>query len=193
VKIVVVNQKGGAGKSTVAMCLACAIAQSGVSVALKDADPQGSLKAWAIHVGGVPLLRERPDANVVIVDTAGQLDLENPRSRQTKELSEELESADKVILVTDLDFFSITAAVPMARFLKEHTSKGYVLFNKVQERTLIGSQDRSELASHLGLPALDNYLPFSAAYRNAAMQGWKAVTGKEREVVQNLTVELLSR
>lgn len=192
-KIVVVNQKGGAGKSTLVMCLGCAISQSGVSVCVKDMDPQGSMRAWAKHVGGLMLFEEAPGAQVVLVDTPGQLDLDNLRSRRTRELAEELESSDKALLVTDLDFFSVHAAVPMAKFLQSHAKKPFVLYNKVQERTTIGSQDRGEIAGQLGLPPLENVIPFSAAYRNAAMLGWRAVTGKDREVIQNLTVELLTR
>lgn len=192
-KIVVANQKGGAGKSTLVMCLGCAISQSGVTVSVKDMDPQGSLRAWALHVGGLLLHEEAPDATVTLVDTPGQLDLDNPRSKRTREMAEELEDSDKALLVTDLDFFSVHAAVPMAKFLQAHAKNPFVLFNKVQSRTTIGSQDRTEIAAQLGLPALENVVPFSSAYRNAAMLGWKAVTGKDREVIHTLTVELLTR
>ncbi len=37
--IAVVNQKGGAGKSTLAMLLAGSLAEEGASVLLADADP----------------------------------------------------------------------------------------------------------------------------------------------------------
>jgi hypothetical protein len=43
----VVQRKGGAGKTTLAVNLGGAFAQSGVSVALVDADPQGSASDWA--------------------------------------------------------------------------------------------------------------------------------------------------
>ena len=50
-KIVVLNPKGGSGKSTIATNLAAYYAWSGRTVALMDHDPQGSSMRW---------LRQRP-------------------------------------------------------------------------------------------------------------------------------------
>jgi chromosome partitioning protein len=52
-KVVVLNPKGGSGKSTIATNLAAYYAWSGRNVALMDFDPQGSSMRW---------LRQRPDS-----------------------------------------------------------------------------------------------------------------------------------
>ena len=45
--IAVLNQKGGAGKTTVATNLSRAIQLLGHTVLLADSDPQGSARDWA--------------------------------------------------------------------------------------------------------------------------------------------------
>ena len=45
-KIVVINSKGGSGKTTVSVNLAASLAASGERTALLDLDPQGSSMRW---------------------------------------------------------------------------------------------------------------------------------------------------
>ena len=47
-KIGILNQKGGAGKTTIALHLAHALALKNFQVMLVDADPQGSSRDWAM-------------------------------------------------------------------------------------------------------------------------------------------------
>jgi chromosome partitioning protein len=61
-RIIVLNPKGGSGKTTIASNLAACYAVSGQRPALMDLDPQGSSMRW---------LRKRPDENAPIHGIAG--------------------------------------------------------------------------------------------------------------------------
>ncbi|RYF46680.1 MAG: ParA family protein, partial [Cytophagaceae bacterium] len=59
--IVFASPKGGTGKSTSAVVLACQLAQSGADVVIVDADPNRPVSKWA-------KLEGRPDNLSVIAD-----------------------------------------------------------------------------------------------------------------------------
>ena len=87
--IALVTQKGGTGKTTLAVSLAVAAAESGETVVALDLDPQGSLAAWAEQreaenpqVEAVPPTKavdlpkllpilKKKGVSLVILDTAG--------------------------------------------------------------------------------------------------------------------------
>lgn len=83
--IAVIQDKGGAGKSTILRCIAGWLAKDGARVAIIDTDPQQSCLKWVakkeIGVDGYeetndellgPTIRQlRPDYDVILIDTAG--------------------------------------------------------------------------------------------------------------------------
>jgi chromosome partitioning protein len=62
--VVVGNLKGGSGKSTLVINLACALAEAGRRVAILDCDPQGTASAWASRGHAAVPVRFEPLRNL---------------------------------------------------------------------------------------------------------------------------------
>ena len=86
--VAVLNQKGGSGKTTLAINLAHALQEDGATVLLVDADPQGSARDWHEQNGGavldvVGLDRETLARDLKVVGTYDWvLDRRCPSNRQ---------------------------------------------------------------------------------------------------------------
>ena len=150
--IAVSNQKGGVGKTTIAVNLAACFADDDLDVLVVDADPQASALAWKaqrpetlppVQAIGLPtdnLHKEVPDLagryDVVIIDAGGQI---------TQSARAAVVAADFVVVPTlpsppDVasteEFFE--AVVDVARTFKDLGAA--VLLNQVQRGTRLAGQ-----------------------------------------------------
>lgn len=108
--ISVVNTKGGVGKTTTSILLACAAANEGTTVQVWDADPQGSATTWALtaedaddplpyetrtvnatHLKRLANSKGIPDVDLLIIDTP-------PGGADAVQLA--IDAADLVIIPT---------------------------------------------------------------------------------------------
>ena len=190
-RIAILNQKGGVGKTTVVLLLTAVLREAQYDVAIDDRDEQGSARFFAGRLGLSLLDPAKPPAYIV-TDTPGRLRLDD---REGAELRELVASSDRLVLVTEKSSTALHGTFPMAKIItdnKRRDAKACVLFNKVRAGTTTGQKSGADIARELGLPALSVELPLSAAYDNASQgEGLAAVTGKRRDDLMRLALEVL--
>jgi chromosome partitioning protein len=172
--ILVMNAKGGSGKTTIAVNLACYYALEGYEVALVDYDPQYCALDW---------LDTRPEGRPKITGVEGLqkgarvprntdvVVLDAPAATHGRPVTELLSRTQTCIIPVIPSAIDLNAA---ARFIDEITDLGRVLNRKVRVATVANrirenSPGHFEIEEFLETVKLPNgrKLPFVACLRNS--------------------------
>lgn len=167
-RILVMNPKGGCGKSTLATNLASYYAQRGEQVILADFDPQGSSMEWlATRPAERPAIQgiEVKDEEVMLPLASGYLIMDVPAAVHGKALKQYAKKAHTVLVPVLPSPFDIRAAARfigqlllVGRIAKGKTRIG-VVANRVRENT------RAYRALHRFLDSLN--IPFVTVLRDS--------------------------
>ncbi|BBF66250.1 ParA family partition ATPase [Acidithiobacillus ferridurans] len=179
--IAVINQKGGTGKTTLALNLAAGLARRG-STHLIDADPQGSISQWVAMADGSaglpPVAQAGRDPFATIAQLAytyRYVVVDCPPAIQGDVVAAVMRSVQVIlipVLPSPIDLWAIVgmaAALGGVRRLNPGLRAGLVL-NQLESRNALSRAMREALAE-FDVPILQAGMQRRAAYRSAAVEG----------------------
>lgn len=179
--IAVVSQKGGAGKTTLAVHLAAAAAAEHVTLLL-DTDPQATASQWShwrgdgdpevVDCGAPSLLAGKLDksrelgAEVVLIDTPPHADA---MARQAAKL------ADLILIPCRPRAFDLAAIEATSELVRSSGKPSFVVFNAGPPHAPLVYRDAAEvISSTFRLPIAPVVLSERAAFHHATASGRSA-------------------
>jgi len=201
--ITIAQQKGGAGKTTVAAHIAVALSQKGNRVAIVDIDPQGSLGYWhnireqALGEGytgltfatlsgwrvGSEVSRLRKQCDYIIIDS--------PPHTET-EARTAIRSADLIVIPVQpspTDLWATKATLELAKAEKIPVK---VVMNRVSANSRLAATIAAELPEELAEATLGNRVLFAAALMEGRTATEVEPTSTAAAEVKALVKEILA-
>lgn len=204
--VTVAQQKGGAGKTTLVIQLATALAEAGRKVGVMDIDPQGSLTTWMRRreqlgpevpelrfamVGGwrlgVELDRLKGGLDIVLVDS--------PPHAET-EAKAAIRAADLVLIPCQPSLLDVWASGPTVELAAREGRRAAIVLNRVPPRGKSFDEARAAV-TELGCGSLDAHLGNRQAFVAGIARGLGAVESEPRSAAATearaLAVEVAGR
>lgn len=175
-----VSQKGGSGKTTVALHLAVAAQQAGCETVIVDLDPQGTAEAWS------GWRNEQPP--VVISAKAGNLSKVLDRARDAgamlaiidtpplaqADASAAARASELVLIPCRPKAFDLHAVRVTASLIEMTRKPAFVVFNGGHPSASVGYSEPEEVVKALNLAVAPVRLADRAPYHQATMTGQAA-------------------
>jgi len=175
--IAIISQKGGAGKTTLAVHLAAAAQDAGTIALIVDTDPQATASQWAAWRQDKPpevidsppprlavKIRQAREqgAQWIVVDTPPHAD---SAARAAVEV------ADLVLIPCRPSAFDLSAIETTAKLVQLLRKPAYVVFVAGPPNAFRVYQEAGELVESYGTRPCPLQIPDRAAYRHASAEG----------------------
>ncbi len=175
--IAIISQKGGAGKTTLALHLAAAAHDAGRIALIIDTDPQATASQWAAwRQDRPPEVIDSPPprlaakvaqasgqgAQVIVIDTPPHAD---SAARAAVEV------ADLVLIPCRPSAFDLAAIQTSAKLVQLLRRPAFVVFSAGSPNAPRVYAEAGELVESYGTPACPVLLPDRAAFRHASAEG----------------------
>lgn len=178
--LTVCSYKGGVGKTTSAIHLACYLQERDGDCLLIDGDPNRSCLAWSKR-GSLPFsvvdeksaVKHVAKHKNIVIDTAARPDRD--------ELAALIEGCDLMLLPSTPDAMALEALRLTVQSLKRLSAESYrVLLTIVPPRpSRDGIEARDYLAAS-GVPVLNNYVRRWVAFQRASLMGVPVYESRDR-------------
>jgi chromosome partitioning protein len=179
--IAVINQKGGAGKTTLSMNLAAGLTRHGDTVVI-DLDPQGSSRQWA-SMGSAPFpatikqINGNWDARTLHRNYRAyrHMVLDCPPSLESHASMQALRACDVALIPVLPSPVDLWASMKLPQEIEEARKanpniRAFLVLNQLEPRSALSAAMRDAL-TEFGVPVLTAGIRRRAAYRNAALEG----------------------
>lgn len=179
--IAVINQKGGTGKTTLALNLAAGLARR-APTAIVDADPQHSISQWGAMSEDddtLPRVTQVGDTATGAISHLKQhhhyVVVDCPPAVQGPVINAVIDSVDVILIPVLPSPLDLWASVEMAALVNRAQQKNwalqaYLVLNQVETRNAL-SRVMQQAVAELDIPLLQANIQRRAAYRSAAVEG----------------------
>ena len=194
--IAIVSQKGGSGKTTLAVHLATRAAQAKHESCVIDTDPQATAATWSDWRGDfLPVVVTSPPARLgrtiesakkqgvdfIVIDTPPHADAA---------AREAIKAADLVLVPTKPRAFDLAALEPIADLVNFAQRPAYVVLNSVPSGATVLAENARKTAGDMGLEMCPVALGDRAAFHRSSAKGETAAEidpeGKAAQEVEAL-------
>lgn len=217
--LLVANNKGGVGKSTLSVTIATALKMRGFRVLLIDADPQQSVSRWRMaavdeaHEKDLPWVErvdsvligekikmERENFDFIITDTASNIGFAGDVAQ--KILLSALKNVDHVLVPIGASPLDVDGSEDLFNLLRdiwerrdEKNPPAYVVINAVKAGTSLGKEVSNYVREQYAVPVFETVITQREAYKQCFFKGATVFHMGDKKIAtdaNNLVDEILA-